>query len=72
MTGFAWDADYLYFTVREPFPTKKTGASLVFGRVTALISLDHDLNTMPGVTTDPGAGLDAAQCLGDFKREGRG
>src|SRR5207247_1587373 len=32
---FAWDADYLYFTVREPFPTKKTGASLVFGRVTA-------------------------------------
>jgi len=32
----------------------------------ALISLDHDLNTMPGVTTDPGAGLDAAQCLGDF------
>ena len=34
-TEFAWDADYLYFTVREPFPTKKTGASLVFGRVTA-------------------------------------
>jgi len=33
-TEFAWDADYLYFTVREPFPTKKTGASLVFGRVT--------------------------------------
>src|SRR5439155_8421602 len=34
-TEFAWDADYLYFTVRQPFPTKKTGASLVFGRVTA-------------------------------------
>jgi NAD kinase len=32
---FAWDADYLYFTVREPFPTRTTGASLVFGRVTA-------------------------------------
>jgi len=31
---FAWDADYLCFTVREPFPTKTTGASLVFGRVT--------------------------------------
>ena len=28
-----WDADHLYFTVREPFPTKTTGASLVFGRV---------------------------------------
>src|SRR3989475_4119032 len=34
-TEFAWDADYLFFTVRETFPTKKTGASLVFGRVTA-------------------------------------
>jgi hypothetical protein len=32
--GFAWDADYLFFTVREPFPTKITGASMVFGRVT--------------------------------------
>jgi hypothetical protein len=32
---FAWDSDYLFFTVREPFPTKTTGASLVFGRVTA-------------------------------------
>jgi len=34
-TEFAWDADYLLFTVREPFPTRTTGASLVFGRVTA-------------------------------------
>lgn len=33
-TAFAWDANYLYFTVREPFPTKTTGASLVFGRIT--------------------------------------
>ena len=32
----------------------------------ALISLDHDLNPMPGVTTDPGTGLDVAQFLGDF------
>jgi NAD kinase len=31
---FAWDADYLFFTVREPFPTQTTGSSLVFGRVT--------------------------------------
>lgn len=28
-----WDADHLFFTVREPFPSKTTGASLVFGRV---------------------------------------
>lgn len=33
-TEFAWDADYLFYTVREPFPTKTTGATLVFGRVT--------------------------------------
>lgn len=33
-TEFAWDADYLYFTVREPFPSRTTGATLVFGRVT--------------------------------------
>jgi hypothetical protein len=32
-TEFAWDANYLFYTVREPFPTKTTGATLVFGRV---------------------------------------
>jgi ADP-ribosylglycohydrolase len=32
----------------------------------ALISLDHDLNPMPGATVDPGTGLDVARCLGDF------
>jgi NAD kinase len=31
---FPWDADYLYFTVREPFPTRTTDASLLFGKVT--------------------------------------
>ena len=35
VAGFKWNSDYLYYTVREPFPTKTTGASLVFGRVTA-------------------------------------
>lgn len=29
-----WNADYLYFSVREPFPSRTTGASLAFGRVT--------------------------------------
>lgn len=33
-TSFSWDADYLYFTVREPFPSNTTAASLVFGKVT--------------------------------------
>ena len=30
-----WDADYLYFTVREPFPSRTTAATVVFGAVTA-------------------------------------
>jgi len=34
VAGFEWESDYLYFTVREPFPTRTTSASLVFGRVT--------------------------------------
>lgn len=32
----------------------------------ALISLDHDLNPMPGTSADPGTGLDVARYLGDF------
>ncbi|MBN2083769.1 MAG: hypothetical protein JW748_00995 [Anaerolineales bacterium] len=32
--GFAWEADYLYFSVREPFPSKTSGASVVFGKIT--------------------------------------
>ena len=31
---FEWSSDYLYFSVREPFPSKTTGASLVFGTIT--------------------------------------
>lgn len=30
---FAWDAKHLYFTVREPFPSKTTGVEIVFGQV---------------------------------------
>jgi NAD kinase len=32
--GFPWDARWLYFTVREPFPSKTSATMLVFGRVT--------------------------------------
>lgn len=31
---FAWDASYLCFTVREPFPSRTTQTGIVFGRVT--------------------------------------
>ncbi|WP_008318231.1 hypothetical protein [Leptolyngbya sp. PCC 6406] len=30
----AWDADYLYFSVREPWPSKTSGAAITFGKVT--------------------------------------
>lgn len=30
----AWDADILHFTVREPFPSRTSAASLVFGQIT--------------------------------------
>lgn len=30
----SWDADYLYFSVREPFPSKSSEAALVFGKIT--------------------------------------
>ena len=33
--GFAWDSNYLYFTVREPFPSKTSAATLVFGKITS-------------------------------------
>lgn len=33
MNHFGWDAPYLYFTVREPFPSRTTAADLVFGQI---------------------------------------
>lgn len=33
-SSFNWDANYLLFTVREPFPSKTSAVSLVFGKVT--------------------------------------
>jgi hypothetical protein len=32
--AFAWDADYLYFSVREPWPSKTSSADITFGKVT--------------------------------------
>jgi NAD kinase len=33
--AFAWDADYLHYVVREPFPSRNSAASLVIGRIEA-------------------------------------
>ena len=32
--GFAWDAEFLYFSVREPWPSKASTAEITFGKVT--------------------------------------
>ena len=32
---FTWNSDFLYFSVREPYPSNWTSANLVFGRVDA-------------------------------------
>ena len=31
--AMSWDSDFLYYTVREPFPSKVSETSLVFGEV---------------------------------------
>ncbi len=33
--SFAWDSDYLYFSVREPWPSRYSTAEMVFGKITA-------------------------------------
>jgi len=33
--AMAWDSDYLYFSVREPWPSKNSAANLTFGKITA-------------------------------------
>jgi len=42
------------------------GGAEEFFPTAVLISLDHDLNPMPGVTTDPGTGLDVARFLCNY------
>jgi NAD kinase len=32
--NFKWDSDFLYYSVREPFPSKTTGTELIFGKIT--------------------------------------
>ena len=31
---FPWDAEYLVYSIREPWPSKRTGAAITFGKVT--------------------------------------
>ena len=36
---FAWDATYLYFSVREPWPSKTSAAGITFGKITPGVPL---------------------------------
>ncbi|NLD38835.1 MAG: sugar kinase [Desulfatiglans sp.] len=33
-TKFTWESDYLYYSVREPWPSKTSSANLTFGKIT--------------------------------------
>lgn len=44
--SFPWDADYLYFSVREPWPSKTSSAEITFGRITTETPLQL-LSEMP-------------------------
>jgi NAD kinase len=59
MREVPWDSDFLFFTVREPFPSKTTAASLVFGRITRKSTLtlisqmpEHGVIFSDGIETD--------------------
>jgi NAD kinase len=35
-SGLSWNSDFLYYTVREPFPSKVSETSLVFGKISII------------------------------------
>lgn len=45
-SSFSWDSNYLYFSVREPWPSKTSSADLAFGRITLQEPL-HLVSAMP-------------------------
>ena len=59
--GFAWNADYLVYTVREPFPSKWTQTSLVFGRIESRESMVLTSN-MPDNGVIFSDGIEADYC----------
>jgi len=38
-----WDSDFLYYSVREPFPSNTTGTSLVFGKITNALQVTSQM-----------------------------
>lgn len=57
--GFNWNADLLYYTVREPYPSRSTAASLVFGQIKKGIKMTvHSLMPENGVIFSDGVESD--------------
>jgi NAD kinase len=57
--SFAWDAQYLHFSVREPWPSKTSAAGITFGKITPrkpliLVSLmpEHGVIFSDGIESD--------------------
>lgn len=46
VTNFQWDSDFLYFSVREPWPSKTSSAAITFGKITLEQPL-HLVSRMP-------------------------
>jgi len=77
LKGYAWDAKYLYYCVREPFPSHVTGTELVFGRISKSQPLKIDSympengmmfsDGMVDETIDFHAGLTATIGLADWQ-----
>jgi NAD kinase len=56
---FAWDSDDLYFSVREPWPSKTSAANITFGKITAAAPLvvesqmpEHGVIFSDGIESD--------------------
>jgi NAD kinase len=74
-----WDADYLCFSVREPWPSSTSAADITFGRVTARMPLqllsqmpEHGVIFSDGIESDFLAFNAGTQALiGPAERQGR-
>lgn len=57
--AISWDAEFLYFSVREPWPSKTSSAEITFGKVSASMPLvltsqmpEHGVIFSDGIETD--------------------
>jgi NAD kinase len=72
-----WDSDFLYFSVREPFPSKTSGNTMVFGKITPseplkILSLmpRHGVIFSDGIESDFlnfGSGIEAVISIAEKK-----